>query len=757
MPYHLVFLSSFSTLFFEIMLVRIFSIKLSYHFASLIIGISIFGIVLGSLYVHLRKKKIGINSEKAFIILAFLFPFQFVLSFYVPFDHLRLLWEKIQIVYLILQIVLFILPFFAYGHFISICLRENFSLTPKIYAADLLGGAIGAYLAPYALDFFTPEFALGVVFLLISLVSICILFFRRSYFFLLLFALAPFLSILLLLGHLKIPISEFKSYPVTLRMPESKLIKRITSRDSDLHILESPYLRLAPGLSLAYARPIPSGLTISLDGELCGIFLDQESIKKYDFFEFLPSFAPYVFKKNFESVLIVGLKNNLEALLASRWKPKNFFITEPDRSIHRFLREFYGDSDFLGAKVVRENARIFLKTAKHKFDLIVISRTHYFPSGTFGLQEDYETTVEAFKDYLCALKEDGLIYVQIFKVPPPRYEIRLLRNLSCAMQTFSLLPLENHLFVFTSWDTISFMVKKSPFSQSEICELMNFLRKRMFLLSSEAFLSPFFPIDEKSYPFDVRVTTDDRPFFHYFFKFSKIPEVEKMTKKGCAYFIHEGMAFFFLYLILIFLLTFLAIILSLKKAWPKTRAGEISIYFSSIGFGFMFLEVFFVHKMVLIYSSAIESFSKVVTSFLLFGGAGSLASSYISERRVFALILLVLPILFCIHFFGAANKMIFFIILPFFMGLFFPSGARILLKHNPDLLPFAYALNGAASVIAPPLASILAVKFGLSILVLFSILCYFFAALVLCIELLSFSHILAHRFPKKFFNIRRKF
>ena len=48
------FLITLATLVFEILLTRIFSITLWYHFAFMAISIAMFGITVGALVVHLR-------------------------------------------------------------------------------------------------------------------------------------------------------------------------------------------------------------------------------------------------------------------------------------------------------------------------------------------------------------------------------------------------------------------------------------------------------------------------------------------------------------------------------------------------------------------------------------------------------------------------------------------------------------------------------------------------------------------------------
>ena len=71
-PYLLVFVSSLSVLSFEILLIRIFTIRLSYHYASLIISLSMAGLVMGSLLVFFRQRMSQLLSFSASQLLPYL-------------------------------------------------------------------------------------------------------------------------------------------------------------------------------------------------------------------------------------------------------------------------------------------------------------------------------------------------------------------------------------------------------------------------------------------------------------------------------------------------------------------------------------------------------------------------------------------------------------------------------------------------------------------------------------------------------------
>ena len=67
--------------------------------------------------------------------------------------------------------------------------------------------------------------------------------------------------------------------------------------------------------------------------------------------------------------------------------------------------------------------------------------------------------------------------------------------------------------------------------------------------------------------------------------------------------------------------------------------------------------------------------------------------------------------------------------LAFCMGMPFPKGLAQLGLHAPDLIPWAWGINGCASVISAVLASLIANHFGFNSVIAMAILLYLIAAL----------------------------
>jgi hypothetical protein len=68
--------------------------------------------------------------------------------------------------------------------------------------------------------------------------------------------------------------------------------------------------------------------------------------------------------------------------------------------------------------------------------------------------------------------------------------------------------------------------------------------------------------------------------------------------------------------------------------------------------------------------------------------------------------------------------------LAFFMGMPFPTGLKILHAHAAPLVPWAWGVNGFASVTGAVLGTFLAISLGFTALTLIALACYFLAAII---------------------------
>jgi hypothetical protein len=176
--------------------------------------------------------------------------------------------------------------------------------------------------------------------------------------------------------------------------------------------------------------------------------------------------------------------------------------------------------------------------------------------------------------------------------------------------------------------------------------------------------------------------------------------------------------------------------------------GRVLIYFTAIGLGFLFLEIAFIQKFILFLSHPLYAVAVVLSAFLIFAGLGSGYSQRFAGQRAalgWAVIgittlavgyLLVLPTVFD---WGLpwpdpvkiACTVVLIAPLAFCMGMPFPLGLERIAGATPGLVPWAWAINGCASVVSAVLATLLAVHIGFIGVVVAAALLYLVAALAM--------------------------
>jgi hypothetical protein len=176
----------------------------------------------------------------------------------------------------------------------------------------------------------------------------------------------------------------------------------------------------------------------------------------------------------------------------------------------------------------------------------------------------------------------------------------------------------------------------------------------------------------------------------------------------------------------------------------------VPVYFAAIGFGFMFVEIAFIQKFVLWLSYPLYAVAVVLFAFLLFAGLGSRAAGHVHRGRVPAVrepvaavvlaigvasaaCLAALPWLFE-HAMGLPDALRIAIAvaliapLAFFMGMPFPLALAQVEAGDARLVPWAWGINGCASVTGAVLATLLAVHVGFTMVVVAALVLYGIAA-----------------------------
>ena len=286
-----IFVSSSASLAFEVLLTRIYSISVSYHFAAMIVSIAMLGLAasgtLLSLFPGLRNPG---HTGKYALALGIAIPVSFLLVNQFPFDPVRLSWEKTEVLRIGFHYLVLAVPFLCSGLIIATAFAARSGQSGLIYGADLLGAGAGSVGILVLTSLTAPERG---IFLLsaIVLAAACILLtapFRTTAIVLSLASLTLF-QLQPEFGRLRI--SPYKGLEAALRYPGATPIRSYYSPSARVDTFRSPAARFAPGLSLKYLEPLPEQTGIVVDGDDISAVTDASDPAKLAFLSFLPALS----------------------------------------------------------------------------------------------------------------------------------------------------------------------------------------------------------------------------------------------------------------------------------------------------------------------------------------------------------------------------------------------------------------------------------------------------------------------------------
>ena len=251
--------------------------------------------------------------------------------------------------------------------------------------------------------------------------------------------------------------------------------------------------------------------------------------------------------------------------------------------------------------------------------------------------------------------------------------------------------------------------------------------------------------------YDLRPPTDDKPYFHSFFRFESLPYFLEVYGDRWFQRVELGFAVVLATLVQVLVLGVILVLVPVLVVHRRRRArGSGSLWavghFALIGLGFMFLEMLFIQRLTRFLGDPIFATGAVLTSILVFAGAGSISQSRIRRPPTFRIVagattVAVLSLLYAVTLdpilglavqAGVAARFVIAVValvpISFFLGWQFPAGIARLSRVDHHLIPIAWASNGVASVVAAPLAVLLAMTGGFAAVAGTAAVCYGFVA-----------------------------
>lgn len=434
------------------------------------------------------------------------------------------------------------------------------------------------------------------------------------------------------------------------------------------------------------------------------------------------------------------------------------------------FRDFTGRlyDGFPGVRVIHDEGRSFVRQAPARYDLIQASLVDTWAAsaaGVYALTENNLYTVEAFEDYFHRLTPDGVIAISRWFAEPPVESLRVVVLAAEALQRQGVADPGSRIFVvhtdraetrLPSLGTI--LVKRAPFTVEELSRLRAWAAEMRFLV-------PYAPDDARSgasagafhallgpgaapfiatYPYDISPVYDERPFF-----FNRVPLIPWLIRRlGLAParedrdILTVGAQTLLVSLIVTAASTALLLVLPLLAARWGSREASVptllgigrgrallwAVYFAGVGLGYIMVEIVLIQRFSFYLGYPVYALVAVLFTMLLASGLGSALAGRWMGPSTLPRVLLGL----CVALLGGALALPWIldatlgaatparlavavgVVAPlgFLMGMPFPTGLRRAGSEANGLVPWAWSVNGGASVFGSTLTVLVSMSYG---------------------------------------------
>ena len=754
--YLAIFVLAFATLSYQILITRFFSVMLHYHFAFAAISLAMLGLTRGAMQVYGKPDRyaagrVGIEFARHASWFALSSVGAMIVFLCVP---LVVSAENVPLA-LALAIIAFVAPFTKGGICITLLLTRLPYRGGWLYAADLLGAAVGCVgvifillmIDPVSATLWIGATAAGVGWIVVR-TSDDVRSVRLSGVVALTLALAATVhSGLDLTGRSHLGVFWAKGAEQTGTLFERwNTYSRVRVRE------------------LAEKVPIGWGLVRTPDARVDQHHLDIDAdagtvITRYDgdigklaYLKDDVINAAYLVQPAAD-VAVVGVGGGRDILSGLLFGASRLRAIEINPAIFEVLTEKFADfSGHLdrqpGVSLVNAEARSYINHSSERYDLVQISLIDTWAATVAGgltLTENRLYTVEAWDDFYRALKPGGLLSVsRWYGAEKHRGELyRLIAIAARALQRkgVSAGELRHHVVAVNVGNIVTVITRPDAFSDAE----WQGARERLQAQGFKILLGPDFSFDAvtstllsdkadqaffDSLPENIAASTDDNPFFFYTSRFSDFVSIHSwdIMSNNVAIGITGLLIIVALcacgyYIVLPFL--------RLATRMPMATLTPPVAYFSAIGMGFMLIEISQMQRLMVFLGHPVYGLSVVLFTILLFSGIGSATVGADTSSRSRATVFRIAALVTTLVVAGLLTPLVttwarsqptdmrilvsVLLLAPpaFCMGMMFPLGLGVWRRHH-ELLPFFWSTNGITSMFASVLGVALSIQFGIA-------------------------------------------
>jgi predicted membrane-bound spermidine synthase len=770
-----------SVLLFELALTRIFSIVLWYDYAFMAISIAFFGLGIGSLLTHILKNKVKreqLPSKilQTTIIFAVSVPiFLLVIGHVIP--------PNIHFIYLFY--LSSSIPFFFAGISMSLIFFAMPREVSKLYFIDLVGAAAATLMLDPLMQRLGAESVLLSAALLVigpSLIAALVLSApsqKKNV------SKAPIIGnkiklsgIIVLAASAILLAVNTDANILAIKPGENKGLHYQLAKPSEFEHLSTQWNSFS---RIDVTRQLHSQDSQDDDNNnngrsraLSAIAIDADAdtpVFKWNgssadlvWLKRFMDYLPFEISKDVKNTLVIGSGGGEDVLVALAGGSKKVTAVEINPLIISTAKQFGSSAGNLyerkGVELFIDDGRRFISSSDSKYDRIVIKLVDSWAAqlaGGYALSENYLYTVEAFRQYLSHLDEDnGMLVMVRWNFELPRLMPLVAESLRQEKKGGSSEDIRKQILVvenrpglyFESNDKqtiypVLLMIKNNPFTDSEI----NLAKERIANNNARVIVMPGGYIQP---PYDTLLL--DKNYYHsqklQESDVRAILELKPPTDDSPFYFAKEQVPNQMILLLetVLGVSAVLALLLIYYYYSRRNRALSITSSTSSwfhmifvifIGLGFMFLEITFIQKFLLLLGTPIMALTVILFSILLSSGIGAYLSGKLFHKNPYKAVVVSIPLLvgIVLAYYALLQGIIdssiimqlpqrilltFALLSPagLLMGFQFPSITRMASmyssqgEHTDENITLLWGINVIASVIATVLTAISSMVIG---------------------------------------------
>ncbi|HJQ57140.1 MAG TPA: hypothetical protein VJ890_09555 [Vineibacter sp.] len=676
--------------------------------------------------------------------------------------------------------------FFGVGLYISLTFMVHSAAIGKVYAFDLAGAGLGAALV-LGLMFVVHPFYLATV-LMLPLAAAGLLAGldgnRRRWVHVA--TVLALLAAEALVGFAnRAQVNEYKEIFGPLNVPQGKVVATQLSPKGLYVLLDNFTERLDLDMSnnagVVADATLPRAFGLYADGNRLASLPRTATVDTGYFGAALDS-LPYRLRPPGQ-VLLVGASGGFRIHEALGAGARQVTVLEPDRVLRRALREGLGPAppfppraevtlSDLGPTALALGAR-----SAGPFDLIDIGRDFISQSDT----NKAVLSVEVLAGYVGLLAPEGVLSVPVSIREFTVYAVKMMATAHQALRAAGFARPERHLVIYRSAWNMRLLLSRTPWTDDAIAAMRRFCDERSFdpvyfpgiegakiQVFNELTVVSFDTIEvpragggrdamveeavasQAGAPspyhafFSLAPPTLDRPYLNAVLplrelgaildRIELVPREELVTLINIAVLAQA-----------IVIATLVLLLPLVRSSGGSVRLGQFlraMAYFAGLGLGFLFLEIYLIEKAAQYLHDRVLAFGLVLAGMLVFSGLGSFLAERFRDRPMRGLglsvgvilgwsLLLVLGLDRLLAATAAAPgavqiALVIAVAAPMSVALGMPMALGLGQFQGPRLafLPWAWAVNGACSIISTPLANLMAAAIGFKSLPLAGMLLY---------------------------------